>query len=161
MSQEVLEKGTTGVINFFLDELYSKWLKSAELVVVTYGRAELVPFIKGLGQSGRTEKIGKCDRAFDPLCAIPLPPSQVQAWLRAPGRAARDGIAAYLCFCGLSDDLWPENAELKATIAFCGVQGTPQPYKMPVDTSSNPYQGRGWRGRRYREKSCISDMGQA
>lgn len=92
MSQEALENGTTGVINYFLGELYSKWMTKAELVVVAYDRAELVPCIKGLEQGGRTEKIGKCDRAFDPLCTVPLPSSQFQAWLKAHGKAARDGI---------------------------------------------------------------------
>lgn len=125
VSQEALENGTTGVIQYFLKELYVKWMKPAELVVVAYDRAELVPCIKGLEQGGRTEKIGKCDRAFDPLCAVPLPSSQFQAWLRAHGKAARDGIAEYLCFCGLSDDLWKGRDGRDAILAFYGVEGNP------------------------------------
>ncbi|CAM9957843.1 unnamed protein product, partial [Pylaiella littoralis] len=52
-----LEKGSVGVIAYFVRELYSKWLMETELLLVSYDRVVLVPVIKGHEQAGRTEKI--------------------------------------------------------------------------------------------------------
>ncbi|CAN0190770.1 unnamed protein product, partial [Ectocarpus sp. 4 AP-2014] len=74
--QRDLEGGAQGVINYFVSELDSRWRMGADLLLVCYDRASLVPAIKGREQSGRTDKIGGCALSFDPTSTDAIPPSQ-------------------------------------------------------------------------------------
>ncbi|CAN0247626.1 unnamed protein product [Pylaiella littoralis] len=120
-----LEKGSLGVIAYFVGELYPKWLMERELLLVSYDRAVLVPVIKEHEQAGRTMKIGECARVFDPLSEEPTPTSQYQPWLRSDPKAPRDGIAANLAMKVLADKMWSEDNGRDRTIAFCGVCSEP------------------------------------
>ncbi|CAN0055456.1 unnamed protein product [Pylaiella littoralis] len=120
-----LEKGSVGVIAYFVRELYSKWLMETELLLVSYDRAVLVPVIKEHEQAGRTEKIGECARVFDPLSEKPIPTSQYQPWLRSDSKAPRDGIAANLAMKVLADKMWSEDNGCDRTIAFYRVCSEP------------------------------------
>lgn len=122
---DVLEQGTATVIKYFVDELFGKWVKDVGLLLVCYDRAELVPLIKGNEQAGRTDKLGGCDKGFDPSSLSSIPPSQFQPWLRANFKAARDGIATYLANCSLMPQFWTGDQACKATVAFYGVEGIP------------------------------------
>ncbi|CAN0453201.1 unnamed protein product, partial [Ectocarpus fasciculatus] len=95
----------------------------ADLLLVCYDRASLVPAIKGREQSGRTEKIEGCALSFDPTSTDPIPPSQYQSWLRDNQKAARDGIAAHLAMDILDDKRWTGDCTPKGIVAFYGVGG--------------------------------------
>ncbi|CAM9353942.1 unnamed protein product, partial [Hapterophycus canaliculatus] len=55
--------------------------------------------------------------------------SQYQPWLRVDGKAARDGLATYLCYCGLTDQVWDKyvtgDSASDSVVAFYGVEGNP------------------------------------
>ncbi|CAB1101190.1 unnamed protein product [Ectocarpus sp. CCAP 1310/34] len=114
---EYLEKGTAVIIDYFKKQLLSKWLKSTELPVARYDRQELVPAIKGHEQRGRTEKLGGCSRTFDLKSTDPVPSLQNGSWLRADGKAARDGIAANLAMRVLADDVWTADTKPNGIVA--------------------------------------------
>ncbi|CAB1100238.1 unnamed protein product [Ectocarpus sp. CCAP 1310/34] len=122
---EYLEKGTAGIIDYFKRQLLSKWLQSTELFLVCYDRQELVPVIKGQEQLGRTEKLGECSRTFDPKSTGPVPSLQYGPWLRADGKAARDGIAAYLAMRVLADEVWTGDTNPNGIVAFYCVGSEP------------------------------------
>ncbi|CAN0447121.1 unnamed protein product, partial [Ectocarpus sp. 8 AP-2014] len=124
-TRKYLEEGTAGIIDYFKKQLLSKWLQSTELLVVCYDRQELVPVIKGHEQLGRTEKLGECSRTFDPKSTDPVPSLQYGSWLRADGKAARDGIAAHLATRVLADDVWTGDTKPNGIVAFYGVGGEP------------------------------------
>ncbi|CAB1117546.1 unnamed protein product [Ectocarpus sp. CCAP 1310/34] len=125
MRPEYLEKGTAGIIDYFKRQLLSKWLQSTEPLLVCYDRQDLVPVIKGQEQLGRTEKLGVCSRTFDPKSTDPVPSLQYGPWLRADGKAARDGIAAYLAMRVLADEVWTGYTKPNGIVAFNGVGGEP------------------------------------
>ncbi|CAM9980512.1 unnamed protein product, partial [Ectocarpus sp. 12 AP-2014] len=95
----------------------------ADLLLVCYDRAPLVPAIKGREQSGRTDKIGGCALSFDPTSTDAIPPSQYQSWLRDNQKAARDGIAAHLAMDILDDKRWTGDCTPNGVVAFYGVGG--------------------------------------
>ncbi|CAB1102931.1 unnamed protein product [Ectocarpus sp. CCAP 1310/34] len=121
--QRDLEGGAHGVINYFVSELDSRWRMEADLLLVCYDRAQLVPAIKGREQSGRTDKIGGCTLSFEPTSTDPIPPSQYQSWLRDNQKAARDCIAAHLAMDILDDKRWTGDCTPKGNVTFYGVGG--------------------------------------
>ncbi|CAN0209343.1 unnamed protein product, partial [Ectocarpus sp. 4 AP-2014] len=76
-------------------------------------------------QLGRTEKLGECSRTFDPKSTDPVPSLQYGSWLRADGKAARDGIAANLAMRVLADDVWTGDTKPNGIVAFNGVGDEP------------------------------------
>lgn len=52
-----LEEGSTGIIDNFVREFYSKWLMKTELVLGSFNRAEVVLGIKG---HERTQSTSRC-----------------------------------------------------------------------------------------------------
>ncbi|CAB1106379.1 unnamed protein product [Ectocarpus sp. CCAP 1310/34] len=95
----------------------------ADLLLVCYDRAPLVPAIKGREQSGRTDKIGGYPLSFDPTSTDAIPPSQYQSWLRDSQKAARDGIAAHLAVDIFDDKRWTGDCTPNGVVAFYGVGG--------------------------------------
>ncbi|CAN0204542.1 unnamed protein product, partial [Ectocarpus sp. 4 AP-2014] len=79
----------------------------------------------GHEQLGRTEKLGECSRTFDPKSTDPVPSLQYGSWLRADGKAARDGIAAHLATRVLADDVRTGDTKPNGIVAFYGVGGEP------------------------------------
>ncbi|CAB1098857.1 unnamed protein product [Ectocarpus sp. CCAP 1310/34] len=94
----------------------------ADLLLVCFDRAPLVPAIKGREQSGRPDKIGGCALSLDPTSTDAIPPSQYQSCLRDNQKAARDGIAAHLAM-DILDKRWTGYCTPNGVVAFYGVGG--------------------------------------